>query len=92
MLLKYWPLIAFLCFQGCALSPVEKIKQEKKHDEISADSIIELARSSYVKGCIDGMNVIKKKRTKGERLRICVLKAKEHKAQLSKMLITEDSK
>ena len=72
-------LIIFLLI-GCASTA------SKKEVLISVDSAIELGHNSYIRGCIDGMNMLEHKRTKGHRLESCKIKAKEHRLELNQMI------
>lgn len=66
---------------SCASGPT---KQEP--DSYSKDSVLELAEQSYIRGCIEGQNLIEKKLTKGVRLKRCQELSKFHKADLIKLL------
>jgi|SaaInlStandDraft_5_1057022.scaffolds.fasta_scaffold351908_2 hypothetical protein len=79
-------LFILLILSACSSSPVKVIKQEHAKGNISLDSILNLAKTSYIKGCIGGMNLIKKKRSHGKRFNLCKAKAQEHRQSLSKLL------
>ncbi len=79
-------LLLFMTFMGCATSPIVNLKKDIQKNDISIDSILDLAKQSYVKGCMDGMNEISKRRTAGKRLQNCIQKSKIHRQELKELL------
>ena len=53
---------------------------------VSNDAIINLATTSYIKGCVDGKNDIYKIKTKGRRLDRCKEMSIDHKKDLEDIL------
>ena len=74
--------MASLIFVSCA----HKVDKTPDPDEITIDSVLSLSRSSYIKGCIDGMNDIKKEKTHGSRLNRCKNFSNAHIKKLEELL------
>ena len=49
-------------------------------------AILDLAKTSYIRGCIEGMNHLIPKKTKGKRLEFCVESSKKHKEEMRTIL------
>ena len=52
----------FLCFQSCSTTLEYPIESKKyKNDQVTVQSALNLAMSSYLKGCMDGHKIFEKK-------------------------------
>lgn len=66
--------------------------QEQTIDDLTPsqiNSIAMMAKTSYARGCIDGMNMLVKKKTYGKRLEACKLKSIDHYAEIKHILKLE---
>ena len=71
-------LLVLFSLISCASTKLDKVRTELKEKEISVESILIISDTSFVKGCIFGMNEISEDKTKGYRLDLCKKMAKEH--------------
>lgn len=58
----------------------------QESSEVSDGAIINLATTSYIKGCVDGKNDIYKIKTKGRRFERCKEMSKEHRKDITEIL------
>ncbi|MAX65959.1 MAG: hypothetical protein CME66_03395 [Halobacteriovoraceae bacterium] len=79
MIKKEFLFIIILSLTSCA-------HWKKTQDYEVTSSVIDLAKSSYLKGCIDGMNSIQQKFTRGVRLEKCKKLSIKHEWDLKDML------
>ena len=68
-------------FFGCATNKTKGVPES-----YSKDAVLDLAKQSYIRGCIEGQNLIEKKLTKGIRLSQCKELSKKHATDLIKLL------
>lgn len=73
-------ILAFI-FTSCA-----HLNKESEQPKEDLSSYVDIAQTSYLKGCIDGMNAIKKKKTYGVRFNICKDLSKKHKTDMETLL------
>lgn len=66
---------------GCSTT-----KKQLKTSEISSASVGDLARSSYLKGCVDALVSKHKMKSKGLFFEQCMLKAKLHESEIREIL------
>ena len=78
-------LFIFLILIHASCSSV-KTNKEDAAQRCSISAITSLAKTSYIKGCINGMNQINNKKTKGERLVICRELSEVHAQGIEKLL------
>ena len=69
----------FLLLSSCASTP----------NDTSHEAIVNLATTSYIRGCIDGKNDIYKIKTKGRRFDRCKELSRKHKIDLEQIFQTD---
>ena len=74
-------LAALLSAASCASRNPRSIVNEVEEGNISTQSVLDLARNSYLKGCVDGKNVFAP-HLKESSFEKCVKHAKEHEAEI----------
>lgn len=80
-------IILSLVLVSCAaLGPKKELKKEIDNGEVSVGSVLDLSRSSYLKGCVDGIKYLTKKETKGVVFEYCRTKAKLHEDEIKEIL------
>ncbi len=80
-------LVLILLLTSCALKKATpEPTQKENEDTYSKGSVLNLAKTSYIRGCIDGMNKLLKKRTRGTRLKFCKMKAGIHILEIKSIL------
>jgi len=81
---KRFKLALFIPFLfSCSLMNTKKdVKEEIKDGDVSVGSILDLTRSSYLKGCIDGIKHLTQKKSKGVYFEFCKVKAKSHEEEV----------
>ena len=77
-------LLLFIFFLTACSTTTDK--QLEKDYSVSNQAILDLARSSYLKGCVDAKIDETKKITKGVIFRKCVEKAKIHQKTISEII------
>ena len=77
-------LTVLLILTSCSQLPTNK--ETPKQGFEMTESILQLVKTSYSKGCIDGMNHLIPAKTKGIRLSICLKKASTHQVEIEKIL------
>ena len=76
-------LITILLLTSCAsVNKKAQLKHEINDGQVSTGAVIDLARSSYLKGCIDGIKHLTKKQSKGVYFEFCKVKAKSHEEDI----------
>lgn len=71
---------------SCAHKTLPQREQKIEH----LDMILNLVKTSYTRGCIDGMNELLPIKTKGKRLEICVKKSEFHKDEIKSILYSPE--
>jgi len=76
-------LLIFTVFTSCAsFNKKKQLKNEINNGEVSTGAVIDLARSSYLKGCVEGIKHLTKKQSKGVYFDFCKVKAKLHEEEI----------
>ena len=75
--------VLLLSFYSCASS---KPKAEQDQDSVSVNSALNLAKTSYIKGCVDGIQHVIRKKTYGKALSYCKTKSEIHKIELESII------
>lgn len=81
MKLAKFAIIAFL-ITSCASSGTKAIKKDIDDGDVSLGAVLDLARSSYLKGCVDGMKHITKKKTYGVIFEYCKVQSIQHEKDI----------
>ena len=79
--MKYLFILGLLC--SCA--SVKKDHAEPA-ETFQLEEVSMLAKTSYIRGCIEGMNHLIPNKTKGHRLDICKIKAKKNYLEIKDIL------
>ena len=68
---------------GCATTQNSRPVEE---DTFSTGSVLTLVQTSYIRGCIEGMNDLKSDKTKGARLDRCKVLSTKHEGDIRELL------
>ena len=68
---------------GCASTQTSRPVEE---DMFSTGSVLTLVQTSYIRGCIEGMNELRPDKTKGSRLNRCKVLSKKHEGDIRELL------
>ncbi|MBD64723.1 MAG: hypothetical protein CME62_05925 [Halobacteriovoraceae bacterium] len=80
-------LLALIILMSCAHHPPEKsLKKEVNDGDVSVQSILDISRSSYLKGCVEGIKHLTKKESKGIYFEFCRTKAKLHEKDIKDII------
>ena len=71
---------------SCAHNKKESVTELIKNEEVSKGSVLDLVRTSYQKGCIDGIKHEYPLKTYGRVFKLCLEKAKKHEKDISEIL------
>jgi hypothetical protein len=84
---RCWALLFLSLFCSCATQT--PLSEQLKRNTISAGSVLDLAKTSYLRGCVEARVEIFGK-TKGRNLKHCQQKSKKHVSEIKKILIGID--
>ena len=75
-MLKIWPVTLILL--SCASTT--------KRKDLGHQDILELAKASYLRGCVEGRNNLLNKKTKGRTFKFCEKKSLKHLQEITDIL------
>lgn len=77
----------FIFTFGCATkSQGQKVKEQMEKDDVSENAILNLTRTSYIRGCVEGIKHLTKKNSKGLYLDFCKTKAEIHESEIKEII------
>lgn len=80
--------LVLMMLAACASkpTPMEEIKREFNQDNVSMNAILNITRTSFIKGCIFGSQVHYFEQVKGKRFHYCRNAAKGHAEEIKSIL------
>ncbi len=75
-----------LCACSSAQQKRRSVVDEVNEGNISVATVLDLARSSYLKGCVDGKNEFAPEKRSESAFDPCLMKAKEHQEEIRYIL------
>lgn len=85
MLKRALSLLALIALAACSAPKTRSVVGEVRKNNISVQSVLDLARSSYLKGCVDGKNLFASE-IRQSAFAPCLETAKEHEAEIRQIL------
>lgn len=79
-------LLCYFCFSCAGITKKSDIKKEINDGDVSVDAVLNITRTSYIKGCIEGIKHLTRKESKGVYLEFCKVKAKSHEEDIKSII------
>lgn len=71
-------------------SCAHKATEHKQESAENLDGVLNIAKTSYIRGCIEGMNELIPLKSNGKRLEVCVKKSEFHQLEIKSILYSSD--
>lgn len=75
-----------LVLVGCAQAPMQEVKKDLVHGNISLNGVLNLSRTSFIKGCLFGIQTHYFERTGGKKLEYCKQASRAHEEEMKILL------